>query len=178
VDELLARGVQVGLRALEPDDANEAYLAWMRDPEVVRHLEARFADATPEALRDWVAEHAARDDTLLLAIVALDDGARHIGNVKVGPLDPHHGTADLGIMIGEKAWWGRGAATEAIRLATDLARDRLGARKLTASCYAVNPGSARAFVRAGWAEEGARPAQFVDADGEPTDQLLFGIVLR
>jgi RimJ/RimL family protein N-acetyltransferase len=177
VSDLLARGERVGVRALHPDDVDERYLGWMRDPEVLRYLEARFAEHTLASLREFVAANAGRDDTLLLAICALDEDERHIGNIKVGPLDPHHGTADIGLIIGERSWWGRGAGREAIALATGLAAERLGVRKLTASCYASHVGSAKAFLANGWTDEGRRPAQFVGDDGVE-DQRMLGLVLR
>jgi RimJ/RimL family protein N-acetyltransferase len=177
VSGLLARGARVGLRPLREEDVGERYLAWMRDPEVLRHLEARFTEHTVASLRAFVAEHARREDTLFLAICALDEDERHIGNIKIGPLHPHHGTADVGIIIGERSWWGRGAAREAIALASALAGQRLGARKLTASVYASNAGSERAFLAVGWTAEGRRPAQFVGEDGIE-DQVMLGLVLR
>jgi RimJ/RimL family protein N-acetyltransferase len=170
-----ARGGLVSLRKLGADDVGGRYVGWMRDPDVTRHLEARFADSSEPALRRWVEEHGSRADTLLFAIVENATG-RHVGNLKVGPLDPHHATADVGLLIGERDCWGRGYGTEAIRLATAAAFERLGARKLTASCYADNAASARAFVAAGWREEGVRPAQFVLDDGRPQDQVLLGIL--
>ena len=174
---LLIRGERVGLRPLVPEDATARYLKWMHDPEVVRYLEARFASHSIESLRAFISDQSARDDTLLLAIIAVDDDALHVGNIKVGPRDPHHGTADLGLLIGERRWWGKGLGSEAIALATRLAAKRLAARKLTASCYSDNRASARAFLRAGWNPEGRRPAQFVGEDGVQ-DQLMFGIVLE
>lgn len=39
-------------------------------------------------------------------------------NIKIGPLHPHRGTADLGIMIGDLAATRRGIDSEAIMLAT------------------------------------------------------------
>lgn len=174
---LLAAGRLTGLRPLREEDVGERYLGWMRDPEVLRYLEARFAEQTLESLRAFVRANAGRDDTLLLAICALDEEERHIGNIKVGPLHPNHGTADVGLVIGERSWWGRGAGREAIALATQLAAKRLGVRKLTASCYGSHVGSAKAFLANGWTEEGRRPAQFVGEHGVE-DQWLLGLVLR
>ena len=174
---LLARGELIGLRPLRAEDVGERYLGWMRDPEVLRYLEARFSEQTLASLQAFVAANADRPDTLLLAICALDDDETHIGNIKVGPLHPHHGTADVGLIIGERAWWGRGAGREAIAVATRLAAERLGARKLTASCYGSHVGSAKAFLANGWTDEGRRPAQFVGEHGVE-DQWMLGLVLR
>jgi RimJ/RimL family protein N-acetyltransferase len=177
VSGLLARGELIGLRPLQVEDVGERYLEWMRDPEVLRYLEARFAEHTLESLRAFVAANADRADTLLLAICALEEDDRHIGNIKVGPLNPYHGTADVGLIIGERTWWGRGAGREAIAIATRLAAEHLGPRKLTASCYASHVGSAKAFLANGWTDEGRRPAQFVGDHGVE-DQWLLGLVLR
>jgi [ribosomal protein S5]-alanine N-acetyltransferase len=177
VSALLAAGRVTGLRPLREEDVGERYLAWMRDPEVLRYLEARFAEQTLDSLRAFVRANADRDDTLLLAICALVEDERHIGNIKVGPLHPHHGTADIGLIIGERSWWGCGAGREAIALATQLAAERLRVRKLTASCYASHVGSAKAFLANGWVDEGRRPAQFVGEDGVE-DQWMLGLVLR
>lgn len=168
-------GRLVLLRDLTPEDVGDHYLAWMRDPAVNRHLESRFEEHSLASLTSFVEEHAGRADVLLLAIVERSSG-RHIGNIKVGPLHPHHGTADLGLLIGDHDAHGRGYGTEAIRLATELGFARLGARKLTASCYADNVASSAGFRRAGWSEEGSRPAQFVDDEGGVQDQVMFGIV--
>jgi [ribosomal protein S5]-alanine N-acetyltransferase len=169
-----ASGTLVELRPLAPEDVTEDYLAWLRDRDVTRQLEVRFERHTLESLRAWVEETGARDDTLLLAIVERASG-RHVGNIKVGPLDRRHGTADVGLLIGAKDCWGRGYATEAISLATQLGFEQLGARKLTAGCYASNAASAAAFRRAGWRDEGVRRRQFVGVDGELEDQVLLGV---
>lgn len=166
----------MALRELIDADADTRYLGWMRDTEVLRHLEARFATHTLASLRAFVAEQSARADTLALAIIALPE-EHHVGNIKLGPLDPHHGTADVGLLIGEASARGRGIGREAIVLASGLAGPMLGARKLTASCYSGNAASARAFLAAGWSAEGTRAAQFLGADGEPHDQLMFGLLL-
>lgn len=173
-DTLELTGNLVGLRRLRVSDVGPHYLSWLTTPEVNAFLEARFSEHTLESLREFVEMTGSRPDTLLLAIVELETMS-HVGNVKVGPLDPHHGTADLGILVGERRCWGRGYGTEAIRLAARLAFEQLGARKLTASCYSANAGSAAAFRRAGWIEEGLRFGQFLADDGTPNDQLLFGL---
>lgn len=168
----LAVADRTALRTLALDDVGPDYLSWMRDPEVTRFLEARFQDHRIDSLREFVSEAGARRDTLLFAIVAIAE-ERHIGNLKIGPMDPHHKTADLGLLIGARDVWGRGHGSEAIRLATAIAFRNLPVRKLTAGCYSANGGSAAAFLRAGWKPDGRRRAQYLSEDGEPQDELLF-----
>lgn len=161
------------LRELDVDDVGEAYYRWMTDPDVVRHLESRFQAHTMESLRQFVAAARADPDTVLFGII-LRAGGRHIGNIKLGPVARPHGTADIGLLIGEKDCWGRGYATEAISLAARFAFDTLGLRKVTASCYSSNEASARAFEKVGFVREGLRRAQFMSENG-PVDQILLGL---
>ena len=79
-------------------------------------------------------------------------------------------------MVGDRAAWGQGVATEAISLMTHIAQEELGLRKLTAGCYASNVGSVRAFIKAGFAVEGRRAAHFV-LDGRPEDLVLLARML-
>lgn len=169
------RDGEVSLFLLAEEDVSDAYVGWLNDPAIARFLESRFADHDRASTRAFVAAQRADPGVLFLGIrsEALD---RHVGNIKLGPLNRTHGTGDIGIMIGERDAWGRGIATRAIRLVCAIARDELGLRKTTAGCYASNVGSERAFERAGFVIEGRRTAQFL-LDDEPEDLVLMGRVL-
>jgi len=161
------------LRPLAVPDVTETYCRWMNDREVTRHLECRFQTHTLESLREYVAQLQDDPDNLLLAIV-LQQGERHIGNIKLGPVNWTHRFADMGLFIGEKDCWDQGYAT-AIRLLRRYAFEEIGLHKLQAGCYDTNPGSARAFQKAGFVKEGHRRAQY-RCDGEYVGQVLLGCV--
>lgn len=164
----------VSLFILTPDHVSQTYVSWLNAPEINQYLESRFASHSIETTRAFVAASLASPDNLFLGIRsrALD---RHVGNIKLGPIDRHHATADIGILVGDQAAWGQGIATAAIGLVCDIARDQLRLRKLTAGCYASNGGSRRAFEKVGFAVEGVRPAQFL-FNGRPEDLVLMGRV--
>jgi RimJ/RimL family protein N-acetyltransferase len=162
------------LRRLETGDVTEAYCRWMNDSEVTRHLECRFQTHTLESLREYVGRLQDDADNFLFAIL-LKQEERHIGNIKLGPVNWTHRFADLGLLIGEKDCWDQGYATEAIRLLRRFAFDELGLHKLQAGCYDTNPSSARAFQKAGFVKEGHRRAQFL-CEGRYVGQLLLGCV--
>lgn len=168
-------GDRLYLREVRPADANETYYRWMNDPEVTRYLESRFYPNPVEGLREYVAARLGDRNNVFLAIV-LKQGHRHIGNIKLGPIDWIHRTGDVGIVVGEKDCWGHGLATEAIRVLAHYASTTLGLRKLTASCYGDNQGSARAFLKAGFEQEGLRRGQFLSG-GKPVDSILLGKLL-
>ena len=166
-------GNRIYLREVQPSDAGGRYLVWMNDPEVTRFLETRFAAQTEDGIRQYI-ESVLRDPAYLFLAIVLRDGDRHIGNIKMGPISRIHGSADVGLLIGEKDCWGRGYAAEAIALLTAHAFSVVGIRKLTAGCYSANVGSLKAFQKAGWHVEGTRRAQYV-CDGELQDGLLMAM---
>lgn len=166
-------GVQ--LFVLRPEHVTEAYVSWLNDPEVNRYLESRFATHSADSTREYVATTLASPDYLFLGIHSTELD-RHVGNIKIGPINRQHGTGEVGIIIGDKAAWGRGIATAAIRAMSDIARRELGLRKVTAGCYASNAGSQRAFEKAGYVVEGVRPQQFL-LEGKPEDLVIMGQIL-
>jgi RimJ/RimL family protein N-acetyltransferase len=163
---------RVQLFLLRPEDIGEAYIGWLNDPEINRFLESRFAVQDRTSVEAFVSSMVASDQNLLLGIRDRVLG-RHVGNVKLGPIDRRHGLGEIGIMIGDRAAWGRGIGSSAIRCVTAIAKDELGLRKLTAGCYASNVGSRMAFEKAGFSVEGVRPDHYL-LEGEPEDAVLLG----
>lgn len=165
-------GPRVYLRPIRDEDAGERYLGWLCDPEVVKYLEARHQTHTLESVARFVSAHTEGRADPLFAI-CLREGDRHIGNIKLGPVDRPNGSAWVGLLIGERDCWGQGYATESIALTVAHAFGPLGLRRLSASAYAVNVGSIRAFERCGFAREGAlRGAALFE--GAPMDVVLMG----
>ncbi len=167
-------GPRLHLRSVRPSDATERYVSWLNDPEINRYLEVRFSPQTLEGVRAYVTEMAGSEDYAFMAIV-LNDGDRHIGNIKIGPMNRAHRFADIGIVIGEKDCWGKGYATEAIALATRYAFETLDLHRLEAGAYAPNMGSAKAFLKAGWKEEGLESAKWL-VDGVFVDGIRVACV--
>jgi RimJ/RimL family protein N-acetyltransferase len=165
-------GPRLRLRAMAEADAGPNYVRWMNDPDIVRYTESRFTDHTIEDIRRYI--RATRDDpnSLLLAMVITND-QRHIGNIKIGPVDWHHRTGDIGLLIGNADCWGQGYASEAIAALAGYAFTALGLEKLTAGVYAPNVGCIRAFERAGFTREGVCRSQYRFEDSR-IDVVLVG----
>lgn len=170
----LLHGRLVHLRELTPADAHSHYVQWMNDPHVNRFLESRFTVHSEESIRSFVEEKLASEDNLFLAIICNED-QHHVGNIKLGPINPNDLTADIGIVIGSKAHWGKGLASESIQLLTDYAFTALNLHKLTAGCHASNPASAGAFFKAGFIREGILRRHHLD-QGHYVDAWLLGLL--
>lgn len=168
---LVLTGRRVLLRRLQESDVGARYLAWMNDPLVTRFLESRLRRWTLDDLLRHVRADAENPAIRALAI-CLADGGRHIGNLRLSAIDPFHGNASLGIMIGERDCHGHGYGSEAIGIASRYAFLDCGVHRVTAGCYASNTASIAAFLKAGFREEGRLRSRWRDGDA-----LVDGVIL-
>ena len=170
-------GIESGrliLRSMEEADAVPDYVRWMNDPDIVRYTESRHTDHSVDDIRRYIAAMRSDPDSLLLAMETEMD-RRHIGNIKIGPVDWKHRNGDIGLLIGETDCWGQGYASEAITVLAGYAFEVLSLEKLTAGVYAPNTGCIRAFERAGFVREGVRRNQCRFENGR-VDVVLMGRV--
>lgn len=167
-------GERVTLRLCTEEDCGPRYLGWLLDPEVNRFLETRWSEQTLDSIRGFVRSQLESPNSYLFAILDNEDG-QHVGNIKVGPIIPHHNYADLSYFIGERDRWGKGLASEAIALATEFGFARLGLDRMQAGLYSSNLGSRRVLEKAGYQLEGCLRAQLVQGDGRE-DHLFLGLL--
>lgn len=170
-EELQLIGDKIYLRRLQESDFTERYVRWLNDPETNRYMEFRFTVWTREKLIQYMSERQANAE-YFLAICMRDDDL-HIGNIKLGSIDRDHLRADIGLMIGDKAYRGRGLATEAIRLVTDFAFTKIRLQKLVAGAYIDNVASIKAFEKCGFTREGCLK-DHASSDGKRVDVILLG----
>jgi RimJ/RimL family protein N-acetyltransferase len=164
-DNLRIEGERLYLRPVTLNDATETYVSWLNDEEIKQRLDSHYPVQTLDSVKDYIQKNSQDPKSLFLAIV-LKDGDRHIGNIKLGPIDWHNKFSDLGIMIGDKDSWGKGYATEAERIISDYALDVLKLHKIICGSHADNPASLKAILRAGFHIEGIRKNQYLSKDGK------------
>jgi ribosomal-protein-alanine N-acetyltransferase len=164
------------LRPLMVEHVSSNYVGWLNDPQINQYLESRFAEHTLESVRSFVSDIITNGSAWLYGIWVVSDSepnGRHIGNIKLGTINYNHWTADIGFLIGDREYWGKGIASEAISLLVNFGFKR-GFRKITAGAYENNFGSAKAMLNAGFEVEGVRRNQIV-FNGERSGVTLFGI---
>jgi [ribosomal protein S5]-alanine N-acetyltransferase len=151
-------GSYVFLRELLHEDITEEYLSWFRDRDVTRFLES--SNLTLKEVLDHL-DYGRETRTYLVHAICLLENDLHVGNIKIGPIDRKHMVSDLVTVIGNKNYWGRGIATEAIKLATNIAFEDLNMRKMSASIYSDNIASVKCYLRAGWVKECSLKGQYI-----------------
>lgn len=171
---LLIEGELVRLQPLVRSDASDRYVAWLNDPDTMRHLEYPCGDATIAGVEDYIARYENAADALLLGIYLRDNGV-HVGNVKLGPILWNHRRAVTGILIGEPSARGRGVGGEAIRLCLDIAFNILKLHRVELGLTEDNVAAARCYEEAGFVQEGRLRDATRRTDGF-VDDLYYSIL--
>lgn len=140
-------------RRVTVEDVRERYLNWLQDPEVNEFLETRWAEQTLETINEFVQERLGDPLVYLLAIIKRIDG-KHIGNIKLGPINPIHLSADISYFIGEKQEWHKGYASESVERISQFGLDDLGLRSIQAGVYGKNEQSAKVLENCGFQKAG------------------------
>jgi diamine N-acetyltransferase len=167
-------GEKVRLRPIERDDLPR-FVEWFGDPEVRRHLliYLPFSLAQEERWFENLLERLERQTDVLLAIETAD--GVHIGNLGLHSIDWKNRSAEFGIAIGEKAYWGQGYGTDAVRTLLDLAFREMNLHRVFLRVNVDNVRGIRCYEKAGFRREGtSRDATF--SDGAYHDQYVMSIL--
>jgi RimJ/RimL family protein N-acetyltransferase len=125
------------------------YLRWVNDFEVTRMLGLRWNPMTTEQEQAWYDGAASRKGQVDFTIYKRSS-MRPIGNTGLMEINHQFGTAEFGIMIGEKECWGRGYGTEVARLILDYGFTGLGLRAIMLRTSGFNERGQHAYLRAGF----------------------------
>jgi len=167
-------GEKLYLRLLEESDIGEEYLGWLNDGDVTRYLETGKFPSTLVTIRKYV-EHFQDSKTELIFAIVDRETDQHVGNVTLNRINWIHRTADTGLVIGKKEFWGKGYAFEAWSLLIEYAFQRLGLQKIVAGAVADNVASIVTLEKLGFKIEGKfRKEYFVE--GEYRDGIRLGLL--
>lgn len=164
------------LRQIELTDCTQTYVQWLNDPEVNRYLETRWSRQDMKSVKDFVQFQRNNDHSILFAIIAKNE-RKHIGNMKIGPIHPHYLYADISYFIGEKSYWNKGIASEAINLVCKFGFEELKLRKIDAGTYATAIGSWKALEKNGFIREGTFRENVI-SEGKIIDSYRYGLLKR
>ena len=167
---------EIYIKELSEIDVSDNYLKWMNDTEINRYLESRFSTYTLEELKDFVKEQQRSKTSYLFGIYTKTDDI-HIGNIKIGGIDPHHKRGSIGLIIGNKEYWGKGIGTKAVKLLLEFVFESLKLNKVTAGMYKNNIGSYKLFKQLGF-KEAAHYKEHSMYNGSFVDTYVFELLKK
>jgi ribosomal-protein-alanine N-acetyltransferase len=165
---------RVYLRPLLPDDCQGFYPQWFNDEEVCAGNSHHVFPYTPDAAEGYVRGLATSSDTIALAIV-LVQGHQHIGNISLQGIDWVSRSAELAIVIGEKAAWHKGYAMESCRLLCDHGFKALNLHRISCGTFHDNEAMNRLAIALGMKEEGRR-REAAFKNGRYLDVVEYGVL--
>ncbi|WP_425403018.1 GNAT family N-acetyltransferase [Hwanghaeella sp.] len=161
------KGRRLTLRPFLPGDVHDRYLDWLADPVVNEYSQRRGAPR-PTAREAQAYLSGLAEGEAVLGIHHPEHG--HVGNVKFGPVDRPNGRADISILIGEPAVWGKGVGTEAIYLVSKYLFRTEALNRVDAGSR--NPAFIRAVTKLGWKTEGVLRQRIGTPEGYKDYTLL------
>lgn len=170
----MIKGTLVDLRAMEMGDL-ERNQAWVNDPDVTRYVSLRYAMSLA-AEEAWMRERAGKPmalDRAMFAIVTRD--GRHIGNTEFFAVVAENRTAEIGIMIGDKACWSRGYGSDALLTLLRFGFDEMNLNRAELNVFAANAHAIRCYERCGFVAEG-RKRQEMYRGGQYHDVIIMSVL--
>jgi len=167
-------GKKVRLRPIERDDLPR-FVAWFSDPDVRRHLTIYkpFSLAQEERWFEKMLESLERQEQVSMAIETTE--GVHIGNVGMHAINWKDRHAELGIVIGDKDYWGQGYGADAIRTMLGLAFGEMNLHRVFLRVDVDNVRGVRCYEKAGFQLEGTL-RQVVFREGNYHDQHVMSVL--
>ena len=130
---------------------SNSYVGWLNDEEVYRYLETG-GNHTIEMLKDFLIAAEAKD--ILFWAIIIKETKKHIGNIKIDPINKRHGLGEYGILMGDKTEWGKGYAKETSIAVIDYCFKQLNFRKMTLGVIEENIVAVKLYQNLGFKQEG------------------------
>ena len=162
-------GDLVTLRPVEPADVR-VLAGFANDLEVALLVGGHTPVPLPVASVAALYEHRRESPDEIGFAITADD--QLIGQCGLFRHDPIGRTCELGITIGRRDYWSRGYGREAVGLLVDYAFRVRNIRKVCLTVSATNPRAIRAYLAAGFVEEGRR-SRHIWNDGKYIDLVLM-----
>jgi diamine N-acetyltransferase len=143
----------VHLRAFEREDLDNV-IRWVNDEEITRNLSDAFI--YPVSRSDelkWLESVALANHREKVFAIENETGEL-IGSIGLHNINWVERKAELGILIGEKKYWGVGYGYRALQALLQLAFNKMNLHRVYLRVFENNTGAIRLYQRCGFLQEG------------------------
>lgn len=171
----MIQGKRTRLRAMERADLPR-FVAWLNDPEVTAGL-LIFPVISMDQEEQWYQHNLQRprEEQPLIIEICVGENWLPIGDIGLHNISWKDRQAEVGIVIGEKAYWGQGYGSDAMRLMLRHAFQNLNLHRVVLQVFDDNPRAIRSYEKVGFVHEG-RLRQDVFKNGQYLDVLVMSIL--
>ena len=164
-------GKRLYLSPANPDDF-EKFTHWINDNEVGIYI-GQVCKSYSYAAEKEALEKFSKDSNFFIIVDEKTNSA--IGSLSLMKVDHVQGSAELGIFIGDKAYWSRGYGSEAITLLLDYAFNALNLNNVMLTVKAFNERALACYKKCGFKEFGRRRKDNIIA-GKRYDTVYMDIL--
>ena len=152
IDRPFLMGKKIYLRPFDLDDIEGDYLQWINDGEMVRFNETLKMPSTLNQAREYVEKILNSDNYIYFAVIEKTTG-KHIGNVKLGPIDGIDRRTMWGRLLSKNAW-GKVYGSEVMQLIVEYSFEVLNLNKMWDGVITSNNAAIKSNLNAGMKIEG------------------------
>lgn len=164
-------GARLVLRAWEKTDL-DAFTRWFNDPEVTIYLGNAYPCASTEQEERYMTKML---DVPHKYSITVRESGKLIGNCGLHNIDQPNRSAEVGIVIGEKEYWGQGYGREALGMLLEIGFEGLGLNRVGLWLVDINLRGYRCYLAAGFREEG-RLRQKSFLKGAFRDEIVMSVL--
>ena len=166
----ILKGNKIILKPMAPKHAKIRY-AWYRNPKVARFQD--FQNVSLKELHNSIIKRRKSKDNFGWMMFIKDNLL--IGEIQLLKIDFYNKFGILAINIGETKFWGKGYATEVIRLVSKFFFDKLKLNRIELDVVSENIGAIKCYQKCGFKKEGVK-RQGHCKNGKFHDLISMGIL--
>jgi len=165
-------GKRINLWTLERHDLIKNY-EWGNDPELIRLTGMSPFPKSLFELDRWY-DAVCNNPTGRVYSIKTKEGV-YVGNIELSSVDTRIGKGEMGMIIGDKAYWDQDYGEEAIKILLDFAFREMRLHRVSASVLEYNTRALKCFKKCGFKEEGVQRDGFYN-QGRYWNIIMMGIL--
>lgn len=165
-------GEKVCLRAYREDDL-ERICKLINDAELKKFLVTNIPFPQTEwEEENWVKSHKQNSDGEYEFAIEATKTNKYIGGCSVRKVNWLSRTAEVGIMIADKDYWGNGYGTDAMKVLIKFIFENMNIRKIKLCVFSFNERAKKCYEKCGFKVEGVLKDE-IFKDGKYYDEILM-----
>lgn len=141
---------RLSLEPLSKHFLSQVYVNWLND-KLVNQFLVSGGDYTLKKLSKYLEE--VEQNPKYFWAIKLKGTNKHIGNIKIDPIDLNELSGEYGIMIGDRSIWGKGIAKEASEIVLAFCFETLHLKKISLGVHKNNLKAIRLYEKLGFTFE-------------------------
>ena len=150
------------LKPLDLSFLSNDYVNWLNDVRVNKYLESS-SNYTLNKLEKYLS--IIQENKILAWAIVLKHNNKHIGNIKIDPIDIKNSTCRYGIMIGDYNEWGKNYAKNASELVIEYCFNTLNLREMYLGVVEEHKGAINLYKKLNFVISGKWDPEYVNYNG-------------